>query len=186
MVFSTPYILCSLSYILFFNLILFVTHFLHSIFHSSPLPIHILTVLHPIPPPHLTPSPHGCPHSSHHLTSKCRGASRLLRVGCFIFESTQTWKSSTVCVLGVSYQLVYAVCFVFQCLKNLGGTDKPRPLVLLQYHPSPQLLSTVPKSTQGSDASSIGWVQITTSDSFSFLLNSLEGSHDRSHFVRIP
>jgi hypothetical protein len=46
---------------LFFNLILFVIHFLHFIFHSPPLLIHPLTVPHPIPPPHPTLSPRGCP-----------------------------------------------------------------------------------------------------------------------------
>jgi hypothetical protein len=44
-----------------------------------------------------------------HLTSKLSGASNLLRVRCFISEWTQNWKSSTICVLGASYQLVCAV-----------------------------------------------------------------------------
>jgi hypothetical protein len=43
------------------------------------------------------------------VTSKLPGASVLLRAKCFISEWTQIWKSSTVCVLGASYQLVYAV-----------------------------------------------------------------------------
>ena len=42
------------------------------------------------------------------LTSKLPGASSLLRVRCIISEWTQTRQSSTVCVLGASYQLVYA------------------------------------------------------------------------------
>jgi hypothetical protein len=46
-----------------------------------------------------------------------------LRVRCFISDWTQTLKSSTVCVLGASYQLVYAVCSVVQCLRDLGGPD---------------------------------------------------------------
>ena len=32
-------------------------------------------------------------------------------------------QSSSVCVLGVSYQLVYAVCLVVQCLRDLRGPD---------------------------------------------------------------
>jgi hypothetical protein len=51
--------------------------------------------------------------------SKLPLASSLLRVRCIISEWTQTWKSSTVCVLGASYQLVYAVCSVVQCLRDL-------------------------------------------------------------------
>ena len=37
---------------LFLNLILFVIHFLHSIFHSLPLPIYSLSFPHLKPPPH--------------------------------------------------------------------------------------------------------------------------------------
>jgi hypothetical protein len=58
-----------------------------------------------------------------HLTTKLPGTFSLLRVRCSISEWTQTWKSFTVCVLGVSYQLVYAVCLVVQCLRDLEGPD---------------------------------------------------------------
>jgi hypothetical protein len=46
-----------------------------------------------------------------------------LMVRCIISEWTQTWQSSTVCVLGASYQLVYAAWLVVQCLKDLRGPD---------------------------------------------------------------
>jgi hypothetical protein len=68
-------------------------------------------------------SPRGCPYSSPYLTSKLPGASSLLRVRCIISEWTQTQKSSTVNVLGTSYQLVYAVCLVVQCLRDLRSPD---------------------------------------------------------------
>jgi hypothetical protein len=108
--------LCHKTFFLsFLNLILFVIHFLHSIFHSPPLSIHHPTSPHPTPSLQPTPSPRGCSHPPPHLTSKLSGASSLLRVKCFISEWTQTWKSTTICVLGASYQLVYAACFVVQC-----------------------------------------------------------------------
>jgi hypothetical protein len=82
------------------------------------------------------------------LTSKLPGASSLLRVRCIISEWTQTWKSSTVCVLGASYQLVYAVCFggpVF----DRSPRSRLRLLVLLEDCPSPQLLSAFHNSKIG-------------------------------------
>ena len=79
-------------------------------------PVHPPTVPHPIPPP-CPLSPWGCPH----LTSKFREASSLLRVRCIISEWTQTQQSSSVCVLGASYQLVHAACLVVQWLIDLGG-----------------------------------------------------------------
>jgi hypothetical protein len=63
------------------------------------------------------------PHLPSHLTSKLPGACSPLRVRCIISEWTQTRKSSTVCVLGASYQLVYAVCLMVQCLRDLWGPD---------------------------------------------------------------
>ena len=68
----------------------------------------------------LTPYIHVDVPTLFHLTSKLPGASSLLRDRCIISEWTQTQKSSTVCELGASYQLVYAVCLVVQCLKILG------------------------------------------------------------------
>jgi hypothetical protein len=119
---------------LFFNFVLF--YFLHSIVHSlPPLPPATLQLLHI---PHLLPSPPpcGCPHPQAHMTSKFPGASSLLRVRCIISEWAPTLNSSTPCVLGASYLLVYAVCLVVQCL-----------LVLLQDHPSPHLLSAFSNSS---------------------------------------
>jgi hypothetical protein len=104
---------------LFLNLFIFYTPY--SIFHPS---IHPPTAPHSTPPPHPTPSPRGCPHPHPpHLTSKLSGASSLLRVRCIISEWTQIQQSSTVCVLGASYQLMYAVCLVVQCLRDLRGPD---------------------------------------------------------------
>jgi hypothetical protein len=65
--------------------------------------------------PYLLPSllsPRGCPHPSPHLTSEFPGTFSVLRVSHIISEQTQTRKSSTVCVLGASYQLLYSVCLV--------------------------------------------------------------------------
>ena len=90
--------------------------------HILPTPIHPLTAPHLIPPPH-NPSPSGCPHPQPYLTSKLPRASSLLRVRCILYEWTQTRKSPTVCVLGSSHQLVYAVCLVVHCLRDLGGPD---------------------------------------------------------------
>jgi hypothetical protein len=69
----------------------------------------------------------GCPGT--HFVDQRRAppppgtASSLLKVRCIISEWTQTWKSSTICVLGASYQLVHAVCLVVQCLRDLGSPD---------------------------------------------------------------
>jgi hypothetical protein len=171
-----------LNFILFFN-----SFFTVYIPFPAPTPIHHLTSPHPTHPPHPTLSPWGYPHPPPHLTSKLSGASSRLRIKCIISEWTQTQKSSTVYVLGVSYQLVYAVCLVVQCLRDLQGPDYLRLLVLLQDHPSPQLLSAFPNSTTAvSCFCRLVWVQISSSDSFSCLLGLLEGSHDRSLSVCVP
>jgi hypothetical protein len=114
-------IACS-TCLLFFNLILFLIYFLHSIFQSPP-PIHApMTAPHPITPPHPTHL-RGCLHLPPHLITELSRASSLLRVRCIIPEWTQILKSSTLSVLGASYQLVYAVCLVVQCLRDLSGPD---------------------------------------------------------------
>jgi hypothetical protein len=81
-------IICSpsVSQIVFFNLILFVIHFLLSIFHSLPLPSNPATAPHLTPPPHHTLSPHGCPHPPPYLISKLPEAFSLLGVRCIISE----------------------------------------------------------------------------------------------------
>jgi hypothetical protein len=98
-----------------FKIYLFI--YFHSIFYS---PIHPLTVLHPILPPHL-PVSMWMSSLPPHLTSKLSGASSLLRVRFIIFEWTKILKSSTVCVLGASYQPQYGACLVVQCLRDLGA-----------------------------------------------------------------
>jgi hypothetical protein len=100
----------SFSYTAFsheFTVLKKLIYFLHSISHSPPLSTLWLLHIPYLLPPCLSPC--GCPHSPPHLISKLPGASSLLRVRCIMSEWTQTWKSSTVCVLGPSYQLVYAV-----------------------------------------------------------------------------
>lgn len=92
-------------------------------------------------------SPHGCPYPTLHLTSAYPGASSLLKVRCIISEWAQTLKSSTVCVLGPSYQLVYAACLVVWCLRDLRIQDRLRLLVILQYFP--QLLQSSSIQQQG-------------------------------------
>jgi hypothetical protein len=57
------------------------------------------------------------------MTFKLPVASNFLMLRSIISEWTQTRKSSTVCVMGASYQLVYAVCLVVQCLRDLGGPE---------------------------------------------------------------
>jgi hypothetical protein len=46
-----------------------------------------------------------------------------LRVKCIISEWTQTQQYSIVCVLGASYQLLYAPLLVVRCLRDLGVPD---------------------------------------------------------------
>jgi hypothetical protein len=105
----------------FLNLILFVIHFLHYIFHSLPLPINDATVPHPTPPPQPTPSPHECPQPPPpHLTSELPGALSLLRVRCFISEWTPGSTGNTVlyvywlphiswCMLSVWWSSVWGI-----------------------------------------------------------------------------
>ena len=61
-----------------------------------------------------------------------------------IYELTQTWKSSTVYVLGASYQLVHAACLVIPQGFRLIETAGPPTGA-----PSPQLPSVFPNSTTG-------------------------------------
>jgi hypothetical protein len=69
----------------FLNFILI--YFSYSKFHSlAPHPPSDCSTSHTSSPPH--------------LNSKRPGASSLLRVRCIVSKGTQTWKSSTVCVLG--------------------------------------------------------------------------------------
>jgi hypothetical protein len=99
----------------FIYLFIFYTYFM--------LPLSNLWLFH-IPYPLPTPlSPCGCPPPPPHLTSKLPGASSLLRVRHIVSDWTQTWQSSTVHVFGASYQLVYAVCLVVQCLRDLRCPD---------------------------------------------------------------
>ena len=84
-----------------------------------------------------------------HLTSDYPGASNLLRVRCIISEWSQTQQSSAVYVLVVSYQLVYAACLVFQCLRDLGGLDYLRQPVFLQGRHPPQLFAAFTNLTTG-------------------------------------
>jgi hypothetical protein len=94
----------------FLGIFLFkLIYLLYSIFHShSP---------YPDPPSNCSTSHTSSPSTpclhvdarTPHPTSKLPGASILLRVRYIISVWTQTQKSSTVCVLGASYQLVYSV-----------------------------------------------------------------------------
>jgi hypothetical protein len=94
-----------------FNLILFVIHFLDSIFHSLPLHIYPLTAPHPTPPPHLPRLQVDASNPYHTWPLNSLGLP--ISWGfCFIFEWTQSWKSSTVCVLGASYQILSIVIVI--------------------------------------------------------------------------
>ena len=92
---------------------------LHILFPAPRRLVHLPRLFHI---PYLLPmpqSPCGCPHYRPHLTSKLPGASRLLRVRCNNSEWTKPKQSPSICVLGASYQLVYAASLVFQCLRAL-------------------------------------------------------------------
>jgi hypothetical protein len=78
-----------------------------------------VTVPHATPPPHPTPSPCGCPHPHPTWPLNTLGPPVSWGLGASSLNE-QTWKSSTVCMLGASYQLVYAVCLVVQCFKISG------------------------------------------------------------------
>jgi hypothetical protein len=105
--------------IFFFNFNLFLIYFLHSYSIPHP-PLSTLWLLHV---PNLLPNP-PCLHMdapTHHPTWPLNSLGP--PVSCIISEWTQTRNSCTVCVLGASYQLVYAVFLVVQCLRNLWGLD---------------------------------------------------------------
>ena len=139
---------------LLFIFIMFIIYFLHSIFHSlTPHPPSICSTSQSSSIPH----PISTKMPQPHLTSKPPGASSLLRVRCIISERTQTQKSSTVCALGASYQVMYAVCLVVHSLRDLSGLDYLRLLFLLQEHPSPHLLPTFPNSRT---AASVHWLGV--------------------------
>jgi hypothetical protein len=94
---------------------LFLIYVLHSMFHFPPPP-----TPHPHP---LSACSTSYTTSPLHLTSKPPGASSLFRIRFIISEWTQTQQYSIVCVLAASYQLVYAVCLVVQCLRDIQGPD---------------------------------------------------------------
>ena len=56
-------------------------------------------------------------------------------------------------------------------------------LVLLQVHPPQLCLAFLKFNHSGQQLLSIGWMQVSTSDSFSCLLGLSEGSRDRPLFV---
>ena len=116
------------TWLLFFYFSFSFLHFILLFIFYTPhfIPCPSTSTLHLLHIPHLHPTPprlHMDAPFWPHLTTKLPGTFSLLRVRCSISEWTQTWKSFTVCVLGVSYQLVYAVCLVVQCLRDLEGPD---------------------------------------------------------------
>jgi hypothetical protein len=58
-----------------------------------------------------------------HQTSPLPGASSLSRFMCVFSHWTQTWQSSAIYVSEASYQLVYDVWLVAQCLRDLWNPD---------------------------------------------------------------
>ena len=96
------------------------------VFLSSPIQVlfsswstlKVLYILYLIPSP---VSPRGCPQPPlPHQISKLPGTSSLLRVRYIFSEWSHTRHCSAVYVLGASYQLVFAVWLVVQCLRDLG------------------------------------------------------------------
>jgi hypothetical protein len=82
--------------------------------------------------------------------------SSLMKVRYIFSEWTQAQPSSTVYVLGDSYQVVYAACLMVQCLRDLGGPDwdcwSSYRIVLLLGFFQPSLIQQ-----QGS-AASVHWL----------------------------
>jgi hypothetical protein len=110
-----------------------------------------MTAPYTTPPSHPPPtSPCGCPHTRPYLTSKLPGASSLLRVRCITLNEPRPARPLLYVCWGSHISLcMYAACLAVQCLRDLGASHKLRLLVLLQDHPSPQLLSSFPNSTMG-------------------------------------
>jgi hypothetical protein len=108
----------SFSFIGYFNF--FSSYYTTNLF----TPLHPLTVPYPIflsyPHVSMRMSPHPGPT---HLASKLPGASSFLRVRHMTSDRKYTRESSTVYVLGASYQLVYVDSLLVQCLRDLRVPD---------------------------------------------------------------
>ena len=124
----TGWLFSTLKWLLELNIIFFVLVVFNFFFYTPDfihLLVHPLTVPHSIPPPHLCDSTRmsTLPHSPSHHTSKLPGASNLLRVRCMFSDWDKARQSSPVCVLEVTYQLVYAAWLMVQCLRDLVGSS---------------------------------------------------------------
>ena len=101
---------------------IFYNQFIFYTLYIIPPPIQLPRIPHLTLPPQQPVSMWMFPPPPY-VTSKHPASSSLLRVRCIISGWTQPSKSSTVCVLRASYQLVYAVWLVVPCLRELGGPD---------------------------------------------------------------
>lgn len=73
---------------------------------------------------------------------------------------------------------MYAAWLVAQCLRDLGGSRLVETAALPMRSLPPQLLPGFPQfNHRGPWLPSIGWVLVSTSDSYSYLLGLSEGSH---------
>lgn len=99
----------SLQFFLIF-LFFYTLYFIPPLFHHP-------TVPHPILPPH-APLPTWMFPSPAPPTCKLHGVSSLLRFRFIISECSQNQQPCTVCVLGPTYQLVYARAYSFHVEKD--------------------------------------------------------------------
>ena len=102
----------------FFNLI-FLNLFLYSIFHAYPHPPSDCSTSHTSS--HTCPSLHvDVPNPHHTWPLNSLGSPVSWGLGASSLNEHRSASPLNVCVLGVSYQLVYAVFLVFKCLKDMG------------------------------------------------------------------
>lgn len=151
----------------------------------SSYPTHPQKVLQPIPPPLPIPiSKRMLPLSfPPHQATKFPGPSSLSIISASsLTEARLVTRLLYMCVLGTSYQLMYAAWLVAQCLRDFVSLGCLRLLVFLWGHYPLQLLPAFPYfNNNGHQLLSIGWVTLVVyaSAPFSCLLDLSENSHAR-------
>ena len=107
------------------------------------LPVHPLTVSHPIPPSPISKRMSLPPQPPSHQTSPLPGASGLSQVRCIFSHWGQTRQTSAVYASGASYQLVYAAWLVAQCLRDLRESGLVETAGLPKWLPSSTVSSLI-------------------------------------------
>jgi hypothetical protein len=173
-----------------FNLILFLIHFLCSIYHCLSPPTATLRRLHipHTPPPRLLEDASN-PHST--WLPNTLGPPVSLGLGASSVNEHRPGSTLLYVCWGASYQLVYAASLVVSVWKISGvqinwdcWSSYGVAFLLSFFHPSLQHRPTF--NNRGQLLLSIGWVEISICDTFSCLLGLSEGSHDRSLCVSTP